>query len=73
MCLILEYGKPQCGTGVKCYETSVVGIESRGSATGTAFRGYCVRGNLPEMPYPFTELVKAHAAGGSCGLSMSGR
>jgi hypothetical protein len=63
----------QFGTGVKRYGTSVVGNKGRGSATGTALRGYCVAGNLPEMPYLWTELVKAHAAGGSWGRSMSGR
>lgn len=51
-----------CGEGVKCDETSVVADKSRGFVTGTAFRGYCVRGNLPEMPYPLTELVKAFPA-----------
>jgi hypothetical protein len=62
-----------CVAGVKCDETSVIANKSRGFVTGTAFRGYCVSGNLLEMPYPLTQLVKAHAAGGSCGLSMSGR
>ena len=47
-------------------------IRAEVSSQGTAFHGYCVAGNLPEMPYPLTELVKAYAAGGSCGLSMSG-
>ena len=69
MFLIRECGTPKCGTGVKCDGTSVVRNKSRRFVTGTAFHGNCLRGNLPEMPYPLTELVKAHAAGGSCGFS----
>jgi hypothetical protein len=48
-------------------------FSGRRFVTGTAFLDYCVAGNLPEMPYMLTELVKAYAAGGSCGLSRSGR
>jgi hypothetical protein len=59
MFLILEYGTPECGTGVKRDETSVVRNKSRCFVTGTAFRGYCVSGNLLEMPYPLTQFVKA--------------
>ena len=36
-------------------------LVGRRFVTGTAFHGYCLVGNLPEMPYPLTELVKAHA------------
>jgi len=59
MFLIRECGTSNCGVGVKCDKTSVVANESRGFVTGAAFHGYCVSGNLPEMPYPLTELVKA--------------
>jgi hypothetical protein len=41
------------------FGTSVFVRQGRGFVTGTAFHGYCVSGNLPEMPYPLTELVKA--------------
>ena len=44
-------------------ETYVIARKSRGFVTGRAFHGYCVSGNLPEMPYPLTELVKASRLG----------